>query len=446
MSAFCDYFGCPEQFNLLRPPTALCGAPRFFRFGSAAAYGRVSTGSPGPDSLDLTDRAAGSGDAVVLPFSLDEVADNLRLERYPRVSGLTKSGTARLIRDAYYSIRPCLPTRIRKHLQRLYFSGWQSISFPTWPVDVSVDALMRRALQEVLTHTGISQVPFIWFWPDAARGCVAITHDVEGKAGREFCSELAALDASFGFRPAFQIVPVVNGQQVDALIGDLRVGGCEVNLHDLNHDCYLFDDRAEFLRRAAEINRYAREFACQGFRSAAMFREQSWFDAFEFRYDMSVPNVAHLEPQRGGCCTVMPYFIGDVVELPLTTTQDYTLFHILDDYSTALWRLQIETVLAQNGLVTLLTHPDYLREPRALEVYVALLEYLQELHAGGDVWFALPGDVDRWVRSRRQMSLVHDGNSWRITGPDHERAVVAYASLREGHLVFSLDRSIAEVA
>ena len=53
---------------------------------------------------------------------------------------------------------------------------------------------------------------------------------------------------------------------------------------------------------------------------------------------MSVPNVAHLEPQRGGCCTVMPYFVGDVLELPLTTIQDYSLFHILGDYSTTLWK------------------------------------------------------------------------------------------------------------
>ena len=67
-----------------------------------------------------------------------------------------------------------------------------------------------------------------------------------------------------------------------------------------------------------------------------MYREQEWFDAFEFSYDMSVPNAAHLEPQRGGCCTVMPYFVGDLLELPLTTTQDYSLFHILGDYSISL--------------------------------------------------------------------------------------------------------------
>ena len=121
----------------------------------------------------------------------------------------------------------------------------------------------------------------------------------------------------------------------------LRARGFEVNLHDLNHDGHLFADQDAFLRHARRINDYAPEFGCRGFRSGAMYREQDWFEAFEFSYDMSVPNVAHLEPQRGGCCTVMPYFIGDLLELPLTTAQDYSLFHILGDYSTTLWKEQI---------------------------------------------------------------------------------------------------------
>ena len=110
-----------------------------------------------------------------------------------------------------------------------------------------------------------------------------------------------------------------------------------------------------------------------------MYREQSWFDALEVSYDMSVPNVAHLEPQRGGCCTVMPYFIGDILELPLTTIQDYSLFHILGDYSIALWKKQIDLLIAGNGLVTLLAHPDYLIEKRAEAVYRDLLAHVRQL-------------------------------------------------------------------
>ncbi len=125
----------------------------------------------------------------------------------------------------------------------------------------------------------------------------------------------------------------------------LQRRGFEVNVHDLSHDGHLFRDRELFLRRAAEINARGREFGSRGFRSGAMYRRQDWFADLDFSYDMSVPNVAHLEPQRGGCCTVMPFFLGHVLELPLTTAQDYTVFHVLGDYSTRLWQEQIDRIL-----------------------------------------------------------------------------------------------------
>jgi hypothetical protein len=218
----------------------------------------------------------------------------------------------------------------------------------------------------------------------------------------------------------------------------MRRRGFEVNLHDLNHDGYLFHERAEFLKRAAEINRYTRELGCRGFRSGAMYREQDWFDAFEFSYDMSVPNVAHLEPQRGGCCTVMPYFVGNVLELPLTTTQDYSLFHIIGDYSIALWKQQIELILARYGFVSFIAHPDYLIEKRARAVYVDLLEHLKTLRETRHVWMALPADVDRWWRNRRRMTLVERDGAWRIEGPDAERARLAYAELDGKRVVYRL--------
>ena len=189
------------------------------------------------------------------------------------------------------------------------------------------------------------------------------------------------------------------------------------------------------------INRYAKEFRSRGFRAGAMYRNQSWYDAFTFSYDMSVPNVAHLEPQRGGCCTVMPYFIGKILELPLTTTQDYSLFHILGDYSIELWKQQVELILEKNGLISFISHPDYLIEKRAKRVYLELLEHLAQLRDTRKLWTALPGEVDRWWRSRHQMRLVEEGNTWRIDGPDNHRARIAYASLEGNRLVYALDQA-----
>jgi hypothetical protein len=153
---------------------------------------------------------------------------------------------------------------------------------------------------------------------------------------------------------------------------------------------------------------------------------------------MSVPSVAHLEPQRGGCCTVMPYFIGSILELPLTTIQDYTLFHILNDYSIDIWKEQIKTIVERNGLVSFIVHPDYIIEKKARAVYVELLEHLAILRENSGLWIALPAEINTWWRNRSQMKLVEEGTSWKIEGPDADRARLAFASLKNGKVTFKL--------
>jgi hypothetical protein len=169
-----------------------------------------------------------------------------------------------------------------------------------------------------------------------------------------------------------------------------------------------------------------------------MYRNLDWYDAFEFSYDMSSPNVAHLEPQRGGCCTVMPYFVGKILEIPLTTSQDYSVFQILNDYSIELWKEQIGLIHKRNGLISFISHPDYLIETRARRVYEQLLEYLRQIAEDENIWFALPGDVDTWWRQRSQMKLVANGSDWVIEGAGAERARLAYAVLDKGPLHYEL--------
>ena len=439
-----DYFGCPRDLVALSAAERLLSDPGYFAFGDAVAYGRSDrcrvTSLPTDGLEDSLPAVAATHDGVRLPFDLDEVVTNLRQERYrqPARGYLEQATSVGTIQSLYYLLRPVLPVAVRRHLQRVRLSGWERIAFPRWPLETAVDSLMRTTLGLLVRQNGGRAIPFIWFWPEGAPGCVVMTHDVEGAAGGEFCGQLMDLDDAHDIRSAFQVVPEMPGQPTRALVDDMRKRGFEVNLHDLNHDGYLFHERAEFLKRAALINRYTRELECRGFRSGAMYREQDWFDAFEFSYDMSVPNVAHLEPQRGGCCTVMPYFVGNVLELPLTTTQDYSLFHIIGDYSSALWKQQVELILAFNGFVSFIAHPDYLIEKRARAVYVSLLEHLKMLRETRHVWMALPADVDRWWRNRRRMTLVERGGAWRIEGPDAERARLAYAELDGERVVYRL--------
>jgi hypothetical protein len=444
MHPLIDYFRCPEQFATLGAVEPVSADPGYFRFGDAICYGRQSVGEPSPREdgslVDVSSGVVSANGQVLIPFDLQEVLDNLRFERYPEArAAVDRMSASSVSRAVYYGLRPALPIGVRKHIQRAAWRGWRRIPFPHWPVDVTVETLMKTVAGVVLEKGGIREFPFVWFWPDGAPGCAMVTHDVEGAGGAAFCGQLMDLDDSFGVRSAFQVVPdapwASNGD-TGRLVEQVKRRGFEVNVHDFNHDGHLFRDRDLFLRRAAEINVRGREFGSRGFRSGAMYRRQDWCSDLDFSYDMSVPSVAHLEPQRGGCCTVMPYFLGRVLELPLTTAQDYTLFHVMGDYSTGLWQEQIDRILDRNGLVSFIAHPDYLREPRAREVYADLLRLLVRLRAERHVWIALPSEIDKWWRNRQEMRLVQDGDSWRVEGPGSERAKVAFARLEGDRVVY----------
>jgi hypothetical protein len=247
------------------------------------------------------------------------------------------------------------------------------------------------------------------------------------------------LEDTYGIKSCFAVVPESRYEVTSEYLDSMKQRGFEVAVHDLNHDGYLFRDRKEFLARAERINAYGRQFGAAGFRAAVLYRNQGWFDALKFSYDMSVPNVGHLEAQRGGCCTVKPYFVGDILELPVTTVQDYALFNYVNQYSIDLWKQQIELIMEKHGLITLLIHPDYIAKPREQNVYRSLLAHLAQLREEKALWVTTPGEVDRWWRQRTTMTLVENEDRIRIEGEGSERARIAYASENDGKLVYSIE-------
>lgn len=442
-----DYFRCPEQLFCVKARHDSSSEPGYFRVGDQLLlYGRLAKSAVSSTPISqLTDAAPTiikEGSTTVFPFDPTEIAENLRGERYlgePSRADQRGSWKKKLVRDAYYLVRPLLPVKARKHLQRVSLRNWEQIPFPHWPVDTTVDQFHRTLLQILMAHHGIEKIPFIWFWPDGLPGCAIMTHDVEAPAGKSFCDALMDLDDSFGIKSSFQVVPEERYAVETQWLRRIDDRGFEVNVHDLNHDGHLFDEKEQFLRRACKIDQYGKAFGAAGFRAGVLYRNQNWLPLLEFDYDMSVPNVGHLDPQRGGCCTVTPYFIGNLVELPVTCTQDYSLFNILQDYSTVLWQTQIDRILAFNGMASFIVHPDYLMEAKARETYSELLAILRQLRNEGRVWMPLPRDVARWWRDRRQMQLVRHDESWAVEGPASDRARVAYARVENGQLRFEIE-------
>lgn len=436
-----EFYRCPEEFARVLSPNTPAQHSGFFRFGpEAICYGSVRENAVhprvSPELPDLLGDTATEFSAVRLSFDPSEVVDNLRFEQYRGSSAGAAPLQTGPAGKLYYGLRPLLGVSVRRYLQRLRLAGWRSIPFPRWPVDTTVE-LVHETLLRLCLQSGVAKkIPFIWFWPNRSSGCAILTHDVETARGRNFCPALMQLDTGFGMKSSFQLVPEERYNLSESFFESIRSQGFEINVHDLNHDGRLFASERTFRDRVRRINEYGRAFRSEGFRSGALYRNVAWYKALEFSYDMSVPNVAHLDPQRGGCCTVMPYFIGNILELPVTMTQDYSLFHILGQYSIDLWKTQIEIILKHHGLLSFIVHPDYIIEKRACATYANLLAHLADLRQQSRLWTALPREVNQWWRARSRMKLVRRAGYWIIQGPEKEKATVAYATLRGDRLAY----------
>jgi hypothetical protein len=438
--AISEYFGLPDGTSNLTAGPGDRGQQGFFLYKGIPCFGTPGTMEAAPDigsAPEIAGEGAASGLPVRLPFDPGEVMANLRYERYIDNDLAREKGS--LIRNVYYVLRRLLPVAVRKHLQRYRLRDWTGIHHPSWPVDASIDDLCTVILKDLLEASGEQRWPFIWFWPDGLNGCLMITHDVESAKGRDFCGALRDIDLSYGFVSSFELIPEKRYEISTGFLETIRSSGFEICLHGLCHDGHLFREKEEFLRRAKRIGQYARDWGAVGFRSPVMYRNPDWLSALEIDYDMSWPSAGHLDPQRGGCCTVMPYFIGDIIELPLTMTQDYSLFHILRRHDMALWREQMKQVLSHNGLVSCIVHPDYVTETRELSAYKDLLDLFRRTQVDCRLWAALPREIARWWRERQAMRLVKDGKLWKIKGTGCERARIAWAEADGRKLRYTIE-------
>jgi hypothetical protein len=177
-----------------------------------------------------------------------------------------------------------------------------------------------------------------------------------------------------------------------------------------------------------------------GFRSPATHRNADWMPELGCRYDSSFPDTDPFEPQSGGCCSIMPYRFGDVVELPITLVQDHTLWEILCETGIARWEDKSEWIMRNHGLINVIVHPDYVCDPDRLELYDRFLAFLAARPGG---WHALPRDVARWWRQREELVLLADegdAGAARITGTSDFTATVAVAVERDGEIIITTER------
>jgi len=353
--------------------------------------------------LDAAEQRVGSvwrepDGSLLLPFDPNEAIRNLTMERYRHSDGpgdRTRSSGFAL--RAYYLLRPLLPRRLQLALRRLFSRIQARTSFPRWPYEPARHDLARQIYRFVVTITD-APPPWIAPWPSPYSWALVLTHDVETAVGYDKMLEICALEEERGYRSSWNFVPRRYGVE-DARVEQLTDRGFEVGIHGLYHDGRDLESIEMIRERLPAIREYADRWGASGFRSPATQRQWEWMGMLGFDYDTSFPDTDPYEPIPGGSCSWLPFFIDDLVELPITLPQDHTLFVILRRAGASTWIDKARQLRERGGMALMITHPDYLTDRSIEQAYVSFLE---EFQGDAAAWMALPRDVAGWWRRDRR--------------------------------------------
>jgi peptidoglycan/xylan/chitin deacetylase (PgdA/CDA1 family) len=356
------------------------------------------------------------------PAAPDFNPEHFLLERYAQ----RQEGQSALMRT-YYAVKPLLPRPLQIAMRRRHAARRARREFPAWPIEPLLIEHERARFARRLEESGATEIPFVSYWPQERQFASIVSHDVEGPEGIANIPRVLEVERKHGivscwnFCAEWYEIP-------DGTFETVRAAGCEVGLHGILHDGKLFRDRATFEANLPKIHHYLEQWDVAGFRSPATHRNPDWMPELGCLYDGSFPDSDPFEPQAGGCCSIFPFFIDALVELPITLVQDHTLWEILGDQSIDHWIEKSEWIAANHGLIQLLVHPDYLLNDERLALYDSFLEWLSALNREGG-WHALPREVAEWWRQRAALSCARGGNGEvRIEGgPGARRATIGWA-------------------
>jgi hypothetical protein len=377
------------------------------------------------DILDAAQRRVGAvwrepDGSLVIPFDPNEAIRNLTMERYRGVdgggSGKRSSGLAL---RAYYRLRPLLPRGLQLTMRRVFTRIQARTPFPRWPYEPARHDLARRIYEFLLEITD-APPPWIAAWPRPHSWALVLTHDVETAVGYDKMLEICAQEEARGYRSSWNFVPRRYSVE-DARVERITARGFEVGIHGLYHDGRDLESMHMIRERLPAIREHADRWGAAGFRSPATQRRWEWMGLLGFEYDSSFPDTDPYEPQPGGSCSWLPFFIEDLVELPITLPQDHTLFVILRKAGASTWIEKARQLRERGGMALLLTHPDYLTDHTILEAYVSFLE---EFRGDASAWRPLPRDLAAWWRRRAASHVEPFGDGWRVVGPAAGEAVI----------------------
>lgn len=283
----------------------------------------------------------------------------------------------------YYFLRPVIPRSCKWYFQKKWAKRIDGLSTrPMWPLpEISEDS---------------KRINF----PENQETSLVLTHDVDTKFGFENIKNVCEAEKRLGLKSSWNIIPHLYNID-ESILKYLRNLGMEIGVHDWNHDGKLFSNKEIFNKRIKHINQTMKEWSTKGFRAGAAFHNDIWMQRFECEYDSSYYDTDPFQPLGGGCASIWPFMLGQLVELPYTMPQDHVLFvaemelkvskenspnldsnkrkknwewmrnwceknmlKSLDGYwiirGVDIWKMKAEWLVDQGGMILMVTHPEYL--------------------------------------------------------------------------------------
>ena len=350
-------------------------------------------------------------------LSSEFIAERFLFGSYLSRRGYRQSRQAR----ACHKLKRLIPLPVRRRLNEAAIRARVKPEFPHWPCESALLEFWGEWLRLSLAMLGRDDGWHIGFWPGGDQCCVVLTHDVESSSGFARIERIADLEERYGFRSAWNL-PLMQYRIDWNLVTRLRARGFEFGAHGLSHDGRLFRSAQDFAMLAPIVERMAAAHGLRGFRAPSTLRNASWIATMAFDFDSSFSDTDPYEPWPGGTCSLFPFMLSRMVELPYTLAQDHTLIRLLHRSPLPVWVMKANWTASVGGMILTLTHPDYIGDGRLLGAYEDLLRMLAELPSA---WRALPSEVAEWWRERSELQLsIENGGQPVIRRPGSRRATV----------------------
>ena len=123
-----------------------------------------------------------------------------------------------------------------------------------------------------------------------------------------------------------------------------------------------------------------------------------------FDYDSSIPDTEIYSPigNHNGCCTVFPFFINNLLELPLTIPQDAVLLNLgfSPEKIFSVWINKLNWIKSIGALAVVNTHPDphYSGNTKMSKLYE---KFIENVVKDPNAWIANPCEIaEYWIKNR----------------------------------------------